>query len=331
MTLQAAHIARATRPTPACLSVIVPCYNEEEVIGMSYDRLTTALSALCDDQVTSYELIFVDDGSRDQTAHLLRAFAETDDKVRVVLLSRNFGHQPAVTAGLDHAVGDCCVIIDADLQDPPELIADMVKLWREGFDVVYGQRTDRDGESAFKIATARAFYRGLNAISDVDIPLDVGDFRLIDRCVMDAIADMPERDRFLRGMISWVGYRQTALPYKRAARAAGHSKYPLTKMIRFALDGMLSFSLAPLRFVITIGSWIVVAAVLGIIYAVINRLFSDQWVSGWTMLFIAIMFMGGVQLMVLGVIGEYVGRIYMATKARPLYLVKHTVGLKRER
>jgi polyisoprenyl-phosphate glycosyltransferase len=245
-----------------------------------------------------YEIIYVDDGSRDQTAHLLGEIAKADACVRVIALSRNFGHQPAVTAGLDHAIGDCAVIIDADLQDPPELIADMVKLWRDGFDVVYGQRTDRDGESAFKIATARAFYRGLNALSDVDIPLDVGDFRLIDRCVMDAIADMPERDRFLRGMISWVGYRQAALPYRRAARAAGESKYPLAKMIRFAVDGVLSFSLAPLRFVITIGLWIVVAAMLGIGYALINRLFTDQWVSGWTMLFIAIMFMGGVQLTV---------------------------------
>lgn len=321
---------RATRQEPACLSVIVPCFNEEAVIGLSHPRLKAALEAVSVQSTMRYEIIYVDDGSRDQTAHLLGEIAREDAGVRVIALSRNFGHQPAVTAGLDHAIGDCAVIIDADLQDPPELIADMVKLWRDGFDVVYGQRTDRDGESAFKIATARAFYRGLNALSDVDIPLDVGDFRLIDRCVMDAIADMPERDRFLRGMISWVGYRQAALPYRRAARAAGESKYPLAKMIRFAVDGVLSFSLAPLRFVITIGLWIVVAAVLGIGYALINRIFTDQWVSGWTMLFIAIMFMGGVQLMVLGVIGEYVGRIYMASKSRPLYLVKRKVGFERE-
>jgi polyisoprenyl-phosphate glycosyltransferase len=324
-------VIRVSRPAPACISVVVPCYNEQEVIGLSHPRLKAALEAVCKDGIARHEIIYVDDGSRDQTAKALAEIADADPCVRVVLLSRNFGHQPAVTAGLDHAIGDCAVIIDADLQDPPELIVDMVKLWREGNDVVYGQRTDRDGESAFKIATARVFYRGLNALSDVDIPLDVGDFRLIDRCVMDAIADMPERDRFLRGMVSWVGFRQTALPYRRAARAAGESKYPLGKMIRFALDGMLSFSLAPLRFVITIGSWIVVAAVLGILYAIINRLFSDQWVSGWTMLFIAIMFMGGVQLMVLGVIGEYVGRIYMATKSRPLYLVKRKLGFQRER
>ncbi len=318
------------RPQNACLSVVVPCFNEEAVIGLSHSRLKAALEAMSADDAMRYEIIYVDDGSLDQTANLLTAIAQADPCVRLVLLSRNFGHQPAVTAGLDHAQGDCAVIIDADLQDPPELITEMVKLWRAGNDVVYGQRTDREGESAFKIETARAFYRGLNALSDVEIPLDVGDFRLIDRCVMNAIATMPEKDRFLRGMISWVGYRQVALPYRRAARAAGESKYPLTKMIRFAIDGMLSFSLAPLRFVITMGAWIVVVTVLGIIYALFNRLFTDQWVSGWTLLFIAIMFMGGVQLMVLGVIGEYVGRIYMSGKDRPLYIVKRKVGFERD-
>jgi polyisoprenyl-phosphate glycosyltransferase len=331
MSLPQPQMRRASRPTSPCISVVVPCFNEQEVIGLSHPRLKAALDAIGMDGHTRHEIIYVDDGSRDQTASLLAKIADADPHVRIVLLSRNFGHQAAVTAGLDHAVGDCAVIIDADLQDPPELIADMVTMWHDGFDVVYGQRTDRDGESAFKIATARLFYRGLNALSDVEIPLDVGDFRLIDRCVMDAIADMPERDRFLRGMISWVGFRQAGLPYRRAARAAGESKYPLSKMIRFAVDGVLSFSLAPLRFVITMGAWIVVATVLGIVYAVVNRLFTDQWVSGWTMLFIAIMFMGGVQLMVLGVIGEYVGRIYMATKSRPLYVVKRKQGFEHER
>jgi polyisoprenyl-phosphate glycosyltransferase len=330
MNMTSSQVPLTNAKAPTLVSVVVPCFDEQAVIGMSHRRLKAALVALCADGHMSHEIIYVDDGSRDKTASLLDDIALSDPCVKVVMLSRNFGHQPAVTAGLDHANGDCAVIIDADLQDPPELIADMVKLWRSGFEVVYGQRTDREGESAFKIATARAFYRGLNALSDVDIPLDVGDFRLIDRCVIDAIADMPERDRFLRGMISWVGFRQTALPYRRAARAAGESKYPLTKMVRFAIDGVLSFSLAPLRFVITIGFWIVVATILGIIYAILNRLFTDQWVSGWTMLFIAIMFMGGVQLMVLGVIGEYVGRIYMATKARPLYLVKRRLGFDHE-
>jgi polyisoprenyl-phosphate glycosyltransferase len=313
---------RAARPSGALISIIVPCYNEQEVIALTHPRLKAAVSALQGDGAMRHQIIYVDDGSRDQTAAILRDIADSDPCVKLVMLSRNFGHQIAVTAGLDHAEGDCAVVIDADLQDPPELIADMVAKWLEGNDVVYGQRTDRAGESAFKIGTARAFYRGLNALSDVDIPLDVGDFRLIDRCVIDAVAQMPERDRFLRGMVAWVGFRQVALPYSRDARAAGESKYPLVKMIRFAVDGVLSFSLAPLRFVITMGTWIVVLAMLGIAYALINRLFTEQWVSGWTMLFIAIMFMGGVQLLVLGVIGEYVGRIYMATKSRPLYLVK---------
>lgn len=319
-------VVRLTREGAARISVVVPCYNEEAVIGMSHARLKAVLATLGATEQMDYEIIYVDDGSRDQTATKLTELAAGDDHVRVVMLSRNFGHQPAVTAGLDQATGACVVIIDADLQDPPELIADMVKLWREGFDVVYGQRTDRDGESVFKLATARIFYRGLNSLSDVDIPLDVGDFRLIDRQVVDAIGSMKERDRFLRGMVSWVGFRQTALPYRRAARAAGESKYPLRKMILFALDGMLSFSLAPLRFAITLGLGIFVLSNIGIIYAILNRLLTDQWVSGWTMLFIAVMFMGGMQLMVLGMIGEYVGRIYMASKERPLYLVKRFIG-----
>lgn len=320
-------LAPVARTGPAKISVVVPCFNEEEVIAMSHDRLKAVLSGLKHSHDLDHELIYVDDGSRDQTAAKLGAIAAGDPHVGVVMLSRNFGHQPAVTAGLDRASGDCVVIIDADLQDPPELIADMVKLWREGLDVVYGRRTDREGESAFKLGTARLFYRGLNMLSDVEIPLDVGDFRLMDRQVVDSISQMKERDRFLRGMVSWVGFRQAALPYSRAARAAGQSKYPLRKMILFALDGMLSFSLAPLRFVIMLGLIILVMAGLGIIYAILNRLLTDQWVSGWTMLFIAVMFMGGVQLMVLGMIGEYVGRIYMASKERPLYLVKRMIGL----
>jgi polyisoprenyl-phosphate glycosyltransferase len=311
---------RLPRPLKAHVSVVVPCYNEEAVIGLSHGRLKAALVGLGPDTVHS--IIYVDDGSHDQTGAILSGMAAADPAVQVIMLSRNFGHQAAVTAGLDHASGDCVIIIDADLQDPPELIADMVGRWREGFDVVYGQRTDRDGESAFKLATAKLFYRGLNAMSDVEMPLDVGDFRLIDRRVVEALGAMKEGDRFLRGMITWVGFEQTALPYRRAARAAGETKYPFYKMAKLALDGVLSFSMAPLRFVLTIGSWIVVLAALGILYALLNRLLTDQWVSGWTMLFMAIMFMGGVQLVVLGMIGEYVGRIYMASKGRPLYLIK---------
>ncbi|GIU67362.1 glycosyltransferase family 2 protein [Candidatus Phycosocius spiralis] len=323
---QTTQILEPRRNAKIRLSVVVPCFNEEAVINISHARLSQVLKGMAQHDLAAYEIIYVDDGSKDSTASKLIDLSQADPAVKVVMLSRNFGHQPAVSAGIDLANGDCVVLIDADLQDPPELIADMVTLWRSGYDVVYGQRTDRDGESAFKLATAQAFYRGLNRLSDVDIPLDVGDFRLMDRQVVDAIKSMPERDRFLRGMVSWVGFRQIGLPYRREARAAGESKYPLRKMILFALDGMLSFSLVPLRVVILLGLLILVLANFGIFYALINRLFTDRWVSGWTMLFIAVMFMGGVQLMVLGMIGEYVGRIYMASKERPLYLIKRHFG-----
>jgi dolichol-phosphate mannosyltransferase len=308
------------------LSIIVPCYNEQEVISFTHDRLLQVMKDLTADKKLRCEIIYVDDGSQDQTANLLTNLSKTTAEVRVVLLSRNFGQQLATAAGLQHASGDCAVTIDADLQDPPELMAEMVRLWRTGFDVVYGQRLERTGESRFKIETARAFYRGLNALSDIDIPIDTGDFRLIDRCIIDAIGEMPERDRYLRGMVAWAGFRQTVLPYRRDPRLAGKSKYPLSKLIRIAADGILSFSLAPLRFVITVGILIVFLAASLIVYALINRLFTNNWISGWTMLFTSIMMLGGVQLTVLGVIGEYVGRIYMESKGRPLFLIKAKIG-----
>lgn len=317
--------AAPARSADPLVSVVVPCFNEQEVIRAAHARLAPALEATG----ARFEIIYVNDGSRDATAGLLDFIAARDSRVRVVHLSRNFGHQIAVSAGLEHAAGDAIAIIDADLQDPPELIGDMLARWREGFDVVYGQRLSREGESAFKLATARWFYRGLNALSDVDIPLDVGDFRLVDRAVADAILAMPERDRFLRGMFAWAGFRQTALPYHRDARAAGETKYPLRKMLRLAFDGMLSFSMQPLRLVLTLGFVIVALAGLGIVYALANRLFTENWVSGWTLLFIATMFMGGVQLIVMGMIGEYVGRIYMASKERPLFLVGRRTGFDR--
>jgi dolichol-phosphate mannosyltransferase len=304
----------------------VPCYNEQEVISFTHDRLLQVMKDLTADKKLRCEIIYVDDGSQDQTANLLTNLSKTTAEVRVVLLSRNFGQQLATAAGLQHASGDCAVTIDADLQDPPELMAEMVRLWRTGFDVVYGQRLERTGESRFKIETARAFYRGLNALSDIDIPIDTGDFRLIDRCIIDAIGEMPERDRYLRGMVAWAGFRQTVLPYRRDPRLAGKSKYPLSKLIRIAADGILSFSLAPLRFVITVGILIVFLAASLIVYALINRLFTNNWISGWTMLFTSIMMLGGVQLTVLGVIGEYVGRIYMESKGRPLFLIKAKIG-----
>lgn len=321
---RAADVARiAAADTARLISVVVPCFNEQEVVRETHRRLSATLGALGG---LRYELIFVDDGSRDATRTLLRELQAADAHVRLVLLSRNFGHQLAVTAGIDHARGSAVVLIDADLQDPPEVIEAMLARWREGYQVVYGARSERQGETAFKRATARVFYRVLNRLSDVDIPLDTGDFRLMDRQVVEALRSMPERDRFLRGMVSWAGFRSIAVPYRRAPRLAGESKYPLWKMVRFAVDGILSFSHSPLR----LATWIGVAAsglaLLGMVYAILMRLFTDVWVPGWTLLFVAVSFFGGVQLLSLGIIGEYVGRIYSESKRRPLYLVAERAG-----
>ncbi|GAA5784599.1 glycosyl transferase [Chitiniphilus shinanonensis] len=307
----------------ALLSVVVPCYNEEEVIGETMKRLKAFCAELSDLDV---ELIFIDDGSRDRTRQLLRSFAAEDERIRVIGFARNFGHQIAVTAGIDAARGDAVVLIDADLQDPPEVVHQMVAKWREGYDVVYGTRTERPGESAFKLATARSFYRLLNKLSDVPIPLDTGDFRLMSRHVVDTLRAMPERDRFVRGMVSWVGFKQTALPYKRAERFAGESKYPLRKMLRFATDGILSFSTKPLQMSIGLGLSAASLALVGILYAVAMRLFTNEWVEGWTALMIAVLFLGGVQLICVGILGEYIGRIYNEVKHRPLYVVQEYLG-----
>lgn len=309
------------------LSVVIPCYNEEEVIGETIKRLKTFCSEL---QNLEVELIFVDDGSRDRTRELLKAFAAEDNRVRIIGFARNFGHQIAVTAGIDAANGDAVVLIDADLQDPPEVVHQMVAKWREGFDVVYGTRTERLGESAFKLATARGFYRLLNKLSDVPIPLDTGDFRLMSRPVVDTLRAMPERDRFVRGMVSWVGFKQTALPYKRAERFAGESKYPLRKMLRFATDGILSFSTKPLQVSVALGMASAALALVGIAYALFLRVFTNIWVEGWTALMIAVLFIGGVQLISIGILGEYVGRIYKEVKSRPLYVVQEYVGFVNE-
>jgi dolichol-phosphate mannosyltransferase len=305
------------------LSVIIPCFNEEAVLRATHERLTRVLTAM---NYVDYELIFVNDGSRDRTQEILVALQAFDPHVRVLLLSRNFGHQIAVTAGLEVASGVACVIIDADLQDPPELIPRMVQLWREGNEVVYGIRIEREGESRFKLWTAKVFYRLINRMSDTKIPLDAGDFRLVDRKVVDVIKAMPERARFLRGMVSWAGFRQVALPYDRAPRQAGESKYPLTTMIHFAMDGIISFSLVPLKLAIWTGFFAIWIAVAGIIVAIIDRLFEKGLTRGWASLFVAVLFMGGVQLVSLGILGEYLGRIYTEVKRRPLYVVQERLG-----
>ncbi len=308
------------------LSVIVPCYNEAAVIEATHQRLLEVL----DGGSIALEIIYVDDGSSDSTLTLIRGFHHQDSRAKVLALSRNFGHQIAVTAGLEQARGDAVVIIDADLQDPPEVILEMLEAWRQGCDVAYGQRTDREQESWFKLVSASLFYRLLNRLSDTPIPLDTGDFRLMDRRVVEAIKLMPERDRFLRGMVSWVGFTQQAIPYRRAARHAGETKYPLSKMLRFATDGIVSFSAKPLKLATWVGVVISSLAVIGILYAIGMRLFTDHWVSGWTFLSVAILFLGGIQLLFLGIIGEYIARIYQQGKERPLYLVADSQGFDDE-
>jgi len=310
------------------LSVIIPCFNEEEVIETTHQRLLAALSEIAGN---SLEILYVDDGSSDATLQILRKLQDSDPRVRVIAFSRNFGHQVAVTAGLEHARGDAVAIIDADLQDPPEVILEMLERWRHGVDVAYGARTERQGETAFKLWTSRTFYRLINRLSDTPIPLDTGDFRLMDRRVVDAFLRMPEQDRFVRGMLAWTGFRQEAVHYRRASRFAGETKYPLRKMLSFATDGILSFSLVPLRLAVFMGLSASGIALLGILYALVIRLFTDVWVTGWTLLFIAILFIGGVQLLFLGVMGEYLGRIYGEVKRRPLYLVKEQIGFDTEK
>jgi dolichol-phosphate mannosyltransferase len=312
--------------TSKLLSVVVPCFNEQEVLGETHRRLVSVLEKLA----LSFEIVYVDDGSTDSTPHLLRQLQASDGRVRVVRLSRNFGHQNAITAGLQHSSGNAIVVIDADLQDPPEVIGEFVQRWRQGCDVVYGVRSKRDGESVFKLWTAKAFYRFINRLSDTSIPLDAGDFRLMDRKVADALLAMPERDRFVRGMVSWLGFRQAAVPYHRAARLAGTTKYPLWKMLRFAIDGIGSFSTVPLRLATWLGLASSGLAILGILYALFSRFFAIGLVKGWTSIEIAVLLFAGIQLVCLGIIGEYIGRIYGESKRRPLYVVQDQLGFQVE-
>ena len=305
------------------LSIVIPCFDEEEVIYETFKRLLKFKEELKD---LKLEIIFVDDGSRDKTPSILNKLVDNNDFVKAIFLARNFGHQIAVTAGIEASLGDALVIIDADLQDPPEVIHLMIEKWRKGFDVVYGKRLERKGESIFKKFTAKAFYRILNRLSDVDIPLDSGDFRLISRSVVDCLKNMPEKDRFLRGMISWVGFNQTFIPYTRDERFAGKSKYPIKKMLKFAADGILSFSTKPLQFAIALGIISSIIALLVIIYALYLRIFTNIWVEGWTAIMIAVLFIGGVQLLCIGILGNYIGRIYNESKNRPLFFVRKFKG-----
>jgi dolichol-phosphate mannosyltransferase len=317
-----------TRAEPGTLDIVVPCFNEEAVIEQTHRRLAEVARGIA---VARATVIYVDDGSRDGTLVKLRAIAAGDPNVRIVALSRNFGHQHALTAGLDASSGDAVAIIDADLQDPPEVIPEMVARWRAGADVVYGVRTTRQGESLFKRGTAHVFYRLLQTLGNSDIPADVGDFRLLDRRIIDTLREMPERDRFLRGLVVWTGFRQEGVSYERQARAAGETKFPFRRMFSFALDGIFSFSTVPLRLASYLGLFVSVLSMTGIVYALYIKLFSVGVVPGWAAQWIGTLFLGGVQLLSLGVIGEYVGRIYGEVKRRPLYVVKDRVGFDSQR
>jgi glycosyltransferase involved in cell wall biosynthesis len=310
---------------PGMISIVVPCLNEEEVLRDTNRRLVAVLDHL----PQNFEILYVDDGSTDGTPAILRELQALDERIRVVRFSRNFGHQMAITAGLEHASGDAVAIIDADLQDPPEVITDFVAKWMDGFDVVYGVRSERQGETAFKLWTAKVFYRLIGKLSDTEIPLDTGDFRLMGRHVVDALLAMPERDRFVRGLVSWLGFSQAAVPYRRAARAAGATKFSLFKMLRFATDGIVSFSVLPLRLATWVGFAASGIALLGILITVVERLMGvEGLVKGWASILVAILFIGGVQLICMGIIGEYVGRIYGESKRRPLYVVRERMGFQ---
>lgn len=303
------------------LSVIVPMYFEQDVARECHRRLTEVLDGKYD-----YELLYVNDGSTDDTLPILKELAGKDKRVRVLSFSRNFGHQVAVTAGVHYARGDALVIIDADLQDPPELIPDMIKLWQEGWEVVYAKRRKRKGESAFKLFSAKMFYKILSMLTDIDIPADTGDFRLIDKKVADAFRHMPERSRFIRGMIAWLGFKQTPIEYERDARFAGETKYPLKKMIKLASNGILSFSTQPLKLVMTVGLLAVIVSLGLLVYAIVSKA-TGQADTGWASLMVTITFLGGVQLMSVGVLGQYLARMFEESKNRPLYIVSETVNV----
>lgn len=309
------------------ISIVVPCYNEQEVFGETYKRLTETFEQL-DSSKYQYEIIFVNDGSRDNTLEQIQELIKIDTRIRGINFSRNFGHQIAITAGLDNCKGDAAVVIDADLQDPPSVILEMVKKWEEGYDVIFGKRNARAGESTFKLLTAKWFYRFINRLSDVDMPLDTGDFRLMDRNALDQFLSMRETYRFVRGMVAWIGFKQTFVEYDRESRFAGTTKYPLKKMLRLASDAILSFSNTPLKIATFVGFITSIVAFFGILYSLYMRLFTDNFVEGWTLLMISVLLIGGIILLVLGIIGEYVGRIYGEIKQRPLYIIRDKLGFE---
>ncbi|HNV82539.1 MAG: glycosyltransferase family 2 protein [Tenuifilaceae bacterium] len=299
------------------LTVIIPLYNEQEIINELYDRLSASVASISPDFI----LLFVDDGSKDHTLEKVMQIATKDKRVKYISFSRNFGHQVAVSAGLDHCQSKAVVIIDGDLQDPPELIPSLYAKYQEGFEVVYARRLKRKGETWFKLLTAKLFYRLMKRITSIDLPLDVGDFRIIDQKIVECLRQMPEQHKFLRGQIAWLGFRQAFVEYERDSRKAGKTGYPLKKMVRFALDGITAFSNSPLRLVTNLGIFISLLSFLIILYALYSHFVLQQTITGWTSLIISSMFIGGVQLLSIGIIGEYISRINTDVRKRPLYIV----------
>lgn len=303
-------------------SIVVPVYNEEEVIQETHKRLTKVM----EETKESYEIIFINDGSRDRTLELAEEICKKDKNIKVLNFSRNFGHQIAVTAGMEYSCGQAVVIIDADLQDPPEVILKMIEKWKEGYDVVYGKRSKRKGETAFKKITAKCFYRFLDSMTNVNIPVDTGDFRLIDRKVCDTMNTLTEKSRYVRGLVSWVGYKQIAVEYVREERFAGETKYPLKKMIKLASDAIMSFSYKPLKIAGFVGILLSMASFLYLLVIIWQKIFTDTTVAGWASILAVMLFFNGVTLMLHSVTGSYIGRIYEETKNRPLYIVRDTIG-----
>lgn len=303
------------------LSVVVPVYNEEDNLTELYQRVVRSL----ENAVSSYEIVFVDDGSLDASWRVIGELAAHDDRVRGLRFSRNFGHQVAFAAGLDHARGEAVVIMDGDLQDPPEVIPDLLARWREGYEVVYAVRASREGETVFKRLSAWLFYRVLRAVTGVEIPLDTGDFRLMGPRALAAFRRLGERHRFTRGLVSWLGFPQIGVEYARAARSTGETHYPLRRMVRLAVDGITSFSHVPLQLATWIGLVVSTLAFAYIVVVIVLKIAGISW-PGYTSLMAAILFLGGVQLMMIGLLGEYLGRVYDEVKGRPLYLVQETVG-----
>ena len=305
-------------------SVVVPAFNEEPVIEETYKRLKKVMDEIGE----PYELVFVNDGSSDQTGEILERIHCVDPHLKAIHFSRNFGHEAATTAGLDHTSGQGIIIIDADLQDPPEIIPEMIEKWKQGYEIVYGKRKQRKGESALKKTTSALFYRFLQRMTEIDMPADVGDFRLIDRKVCDALKHMREKNRYMRGIISWVGFRQTAIEFVREERWAGETKYNLKKLLRLAWDAITAFSYKPLKIATYLGFTLSGISFIYLVVVIFEKLFTQKTVPGWASIMVINLFFNGVVLIMLGLLGEYIGRIYEETKNRPLYIIHKTQGFQ---